>query len=540
MRISAKVDYAVRAAVELAAATDDKPVKAERIATAQGIPLNFLENILGELRHSGIVRSHRGAEGGFRLAKPAEELTVADIIRAVEGPLASVRGGGQVAVIVGSTPRMGVGTNIQDRAIALHHLDCPWRPADIEQRDGRGLRQGNQNPEIRLFRYAVEGSFDSYSWQTVERKARFINQIMSGQLDHRQVDDIGDNALSYSEVKALASGDPLILDKARADADHARLNRLHRAWQRNQQTLRHTLADATDQAEDYAQRAAAVADAIARSRDIRGDAFHMTIDSRTVSTRGDAAELIARWASTNQHAAAIRPLALGQLAGLDLDARIPRDPANGQRTLTIALRDVPAAPAELPLNAVIQDASPLIRQLEHRVRDLPALAERLATPARTPSAKLTPPARPSPSRSNTPQSSTGRPPPEPRSPNRSRPATNKPTTTTRRLTLPPARRRPSTPHRPSASPRTRSPPPLSVRPLQTRRRATCRVCQGNHPPGGFPLHPDAHDETRARGLPRRLTRRAAPAAHRTRSGHSLPRRRPDPLPVSRHASPNRR
>ena len=94
MRISAKADYAVRAVVELAAAEDvAKPVKAERISNAQGIPLNFLENILGELRHAGIVRSHRGAEGGFRLAKPATELTVADIIRAVEGPLASVRGG---------------------------------------------------------------------------------------------------------------------------------------------------------------------------------------------------------------------------------------------------------------------------------------------------------------------------------------------------------------------------------------------------------------------------------------------------------------
>jgi Rrf2 family protein len=93
MRISAKADYAVRAAVELAAAASEKPVKAERIATAQGIPLNFLENILGELRHAGIVRSHRGAEGGFRLARPPEQITVADVIRAVEGPLASVRGG---------------------------------------------------------------------------------------------------------------------------------------------------------------------------------------------------------------------------------------------------------------------------------------------------------------------------------------------------------------------------------------------------------------------------------------------------------------
>jgi Rrf2 family protein len=93
MRISAKADYAVRAVVELAAIDGEKPVKAERIAIAQEIPLNFLENILGDLRHAGIVRSHRGAEGGFRLAKPADEITIADVIREVEGPLASVRGG---------------------------------------------------------------------------------------------------------------------------------------------------------------------------------------------------------------------------------------------------------------------------------------------------------------------------------------------------------------------------------------------------------------------------------------------------------------
>ena len=93
MRISAKADYAVRAAVELAAAPNEKPIKAEAIATKQGIPLNFLENILGELRHAGIVRSQRGFEGGFRLARAPAEITIADIIRAVEGPLASVRGG---------------------------------------------------------------------------------------------------------------------------------------------------------------------------------------------------------------------------------------------------------------------------------------------------------------------------------------------------------------------------------------------------------------------------------------------------------------
>jgi Rrf2 family protein len=93
VRISAKTDYAVRAAIELAAAPADRPIPAEQVATAQGIPLNFLENILGELRHAGIVRSHRGPEGGFRLARPAEEVTIADVMRAVEGPLATVRGG---------------------------------------------------------------------------------------------------------------------------------------------------------------------------------------------------------------------------------------------------------------------------------------------------------------------------------------------------------------------------------------------------------------------------------------------------------------
>ena len=93
MRISAKADYAVRAAIELATSPDSRPVKAERIATAQHIPLNFLENILGELRHAGIVRSQRGADGGFRLAKPAKRVTIADVMRAVEGPLATVRGG---------------------------------------------------------------------------------------------------------------------------------------------------------------------------------------------------------------------------------------------------------------------------------------------------------------------------------------------------------------------------------------------------------------------------------------------------------------
>jgi len=141
MRISAKVDYAVRAAAELAAVADDRPVKAERVATAQGIPLNFLENIMGELRHAGIVRSQRGADGGFRLAKPASEITVADVIRAVEGPLASIRGGApEDASYDGAAialPRVWIALRANLRAVLEHvtlaDLAASRLPASIDQ-----------------------------------------------------------------------------------------------------------------------------------------------------------------------------------------------------------------------------------------------------------------------------------------------------------------------------------------------------------------------------------------------------------------------
>src|SRR5213595_2102299 len=146
---------------------------------------------------------------------------------------------GRVSVLIGSTERMGVGTNVQARAVALHHLDCPWRPADLQQRDGRIARQGNLNDEIRILRYVTEGSFDGYLWQTVQRKAQFIAQVMRGRLDVREIEDIGDSALSYSEVKALATGNPLLLDQAQAHADVTRLERLERAHHNGLNSLRY-------------------------------------------------------------------------------------------------------------------------------------------------------------------------------------------------------------------------------------------------------------------------------------------------------------
>ncbi|EQD63076.1 Helicase, partial [mine drainage metagenome] len=111
---------------------------------------------------------------------------------------------GEVSVLVASTAKAGVATNIQDRAIALHHLDCPWRPVDIEQREGRVRRQGNQNKEVSIFNYVTEQTFDAYIWQTVERKAAFIAQVLHGDGLDREIEDISTDALSYAEVKAIA------------------------------------------------------------------------------------------------------------------------------------------------------------------------------------------------------------------------------------------------------------------------------------------------------------------------------------------------
>ena len=130
---------------------------------------------------------------------------------------------GVVRVLIGSTQKMGTGTNVQKRLVALHHLDAPWKPAEVEQRDGRILRQGNTNEEVSIFRYVTEGSFDAYMWQALETKARFINQVMTGDSAVRQAEDIGSQELSYAEVKAIASGNPAVLTLAEADAELKRL-----------------------------------------------------------------------------------------------------------------------------------------------------------------------------------------------------------------------------------------------------------------------------------------------------------------------------
>ena len=137
---------------------------------------------------------------------------------------------GQVRILMGSTQKMGAGTNVQDRLIALHDLDCPWRPSDLAQRLGRIVRQGNQNPEIEIFRYVTEGTFDAYLYQLVENKQKFIAQIMTSKAPVRVADDVDETALSYSEIKALATGNPLIIEKCNLDMEVGKLNMLKASY----------------------------------------------------------------------------------------------------------------------------------------------------------------------------------------------------------------------------------------------------------------------------------------------------------------------
>jgi N12 class adenine-specific DNA methylase len=286
---------------------------------------------------------------------------------AEKGRLFAACRAGHVAVLIGSTEKMGVGTNIQARAVALHHLDCPWRPADIEQREGRILRQGNQNPQVDIFRYVVERSFDAYSWQTVERKAKFIAQVTRGRLDARSIDDIGDQALSFTEVKALASGDPLILEHARAQNEATRLERLERAFHRNREQLRYSQTSAVEREKARAQDVVAIEAAIAHRQDTQGDRFAMTVGAVTHRERTAAAEALTRWA---QGAQVGRSAPIGKLGGLQVNGSVKVDFEHGGREAYLAFDGVPGDSAHATLRHLTESPLALVRQLEYRLSSL--------------------------------------------------------------------------------------------------------------------------------------------------------------------------
>ena len=199
---------------------------------------------------------------------------------------------GQVRFLLGSTAKMGAGTNVQDRLIALHHLDVPWRPSDIEQQEGRILRQGNMNDKVKIFRYVTEGTFDSYSWQLIENKQKFIGQIMTSKSPVRSCEDIDEAALSYAEVKALATGNPYIKEKMDLDIQVSKLKLL----KANHTSQRYRLED--NIAKHYPMQITALKERLEGYRaDIQTytahkpvdkDAFSMKIGNRTYTDKKEA------------------------------------------------------------------------------------------------------------------------------------------------------------------------------------------------------------------------------------------------------------
>lgn len=200
---------------------------------------------------------------------------------------------GQVRFLLGSTSKMGAGTNVQDKLIALHHLDVPWRPADIEQQEGRILRQGNQNEKVKIFRYITENTFDAYSWQLIENKQKFIGQIMTSKSPVRSCQDVDEAALSYAEVKALATGNPKIKEKMDLDIQVTKLKMLKANYESNLFRLQDAIAvEYPQQIAKYEELTAAYEADIAHLDTAMNTPFSMEIHGITYDNEKTAGEIL--------------------------------------------------------------------------------------------------------------------------------------------------------------------------------------------------------------------------------------------------------
>jgi N12 class adenine-specific DNA methylase len=199
---------------------------------------------------------------------------------------------GRLRILIGSTEKMGAGTNVQRRLVALHHLDAPWRPRDIEQREGRILRQGNTNQEVGIYRYVTEGSFDAYMWQTLETKARFIQQVMNGQTSVRQAEDLDGGALTYAEIKAIASGNPAVMEKVKVDTEVRKLDQLRAAHLNQQHGIRQQIRNLPCDIKERRERIERLSADIKRRESQAGEEFSMSVGNRAFSGKG-ARELAA-------------------------------------------------------------------------------------------------------------------------------------------------------------------------------------------------------------------------------------------------------
>jgi len=270
---------------------------------AAGVGFSVYEDVRGKLLARGIPL----AEMAF-IQDHDEDAAKTSLFKAVRE--------GKVRVLFGSTAKMGEGTNVQKRLVALHHLDAPWRPADIEQREGRILRQGNENESVKIYRYVTEGSFDAYMWQTLETKCRFIAQVMNGDATVRRAEDVDAAALTYAEVKAIASGNPLVIEKAQVDAEVMRLTRLKKQHADSLYQMRYRIKTLGDGIEGCERDIANIREDMQARISTRGDSFSMTVKKESFTDRVKAGRALVFLA------AALKPFqstkAIGEIGGFSI------------------------------------------------------------------------------------------------------------------------------------------------------------------------------------------------------------------------------
>lgn len=270
---------------------------------------------------------------------------------------------GRVSVAVSSTPKMGVGTNVQDRMVALHHLDCPWRPSDIEQREGRIMRQGNQNPKVDIYAYATERSFSVYGWQTLERKAGFIGQVMRADPNGPRSIAVEDTeAMDYGEVKALATGDERFLKAAKLDSEVSRLDRLSRAHVRDTSSATRRYTHAESRLTQTTARIEQLTPIAARIEALDPERpFRLKIENGrqepAVENRADAARMVSRAMSPYR---AAQPVATFEAEGIrvawtpDAGMTVGRSGSEAKKSGELRLRDV-ASGAQIGQYVYVED-----------------------------------------------------------------------------------------------------------------------------------------------------------------------------------------
>lgn len=278
---------------------------------------------------------------------------------------------GRVNVVIGSTDKMGTGMNVQDRVVAIHHVDCPWRPADLEQREGRGLRQGNLNPEVHVFQYVTTGTYDAVTWQIVERKATFIAQLKAHGHSERTLEDTGsDLVVSAALAQAIATGDPKVLRRAELTEQVTRLQALAASHLTERTTLRHERATLAAQVTDHEALLPALEAAAARVVDTTGDHFaYATPDGTLLTSRADAGHALMQ--TVAQARLSETPVPAGTLGGLALTARTRPDLLTAKPVVWVEVGDHARRGVDVP-----PDADPLgsIRRLEHTAASTPEAA----------------------------------------------------------------------------------------------------------------------------------------------------------------------